>query len=194
MARALYLTHPQVAIDPACAIHDWGLSDVGRARAQRLADSGALGGVTRVVSSAERKARETAAPIAAALGLTVDVRAAMHENDRSATGFLPPARFEEVANLFFARPEESVLGWERAIDAQARIVAEVDACLRDGLSGDILFVGHGAVGTLLWCALSGVPISRAHDQTPGGGCWFAFDAVERRPGAGWRAMEALTDG
>jgi broad specificity phosphatase PhoE len=54
MARALYLTHPQVTIDPARAVHDWGLSDVGRRRAQRLADSGGLAGVTRVVSSAER--------------------------------------------------------------------------------------------------------------------------------------------
>jgi broad specificity phosphatase PhoE len=128
------------------------------------------------------------------LGVTVEVRPAMHENDRSATGFLPPTRFEEMADLFFARPAESVLGWERAIDAQARIVAEVDACLERPLSGDILFVGHGAVGTLLWCALSGAPIGRAHDQTPGGGFWFAFDVADRRPDRGWRAMEALSDG
>lgn len=192
MARAIYLTHPQVLIDPERAVDDWRLSDVGRDRALRLADCGALATVSRIVSSAERKARETAAPLAEALGLTVEVRRGMHENDRSATGFLPPALFEQVADQFFANPHESVLGWERAIDAQARIVAEVDACLGDGLSGDILFVGHGAVGTLLWCALSGVAISRAHDQTPGGGCWFAFDASGSRPESGWRTMESLS--
>lgn len=149
--------------------------------------------MSRIVSSAERKALETAAPIADALVIAVEVRPAMHENDRRSTGFLPPARFEQVANQFFARPEESVLGWERAIDAQDRIVAEVMSCISGGLSGDILFVGHGAVGTLLWCALSKVPIDRAHDQKAGGGCWFAFDTGLLCPESRWRPMEALID-
>jgi hypothetical protein len=34
----------------------------------------------------------------------------MHENDRSATGFLPPPEFEAVADAFFVRPLESVRG------------------------------------------------------------------------------------
>ena len=45
------------------------------------------------------------------------------ENDRSATGFLPREEFWATADLFFAHPTESIRGWERAIDAQARIVA-----------------------------------------------------------------------
>jgi hypothetical protein len=49
----------------------------------------------------------------------------MHENDRSATGFLPPDEFETVANRLFAEPLVSIRGWERAIDAQLRIVREV---------------------------------------------------------------------
>ena len=146
MARAIYLTHPQVDIGPARPVHDWQLSDVGRRRAERLASAAPLSAVSRIVSSAERKALETAAPIAEARGIAVEVRPAMHENDRRSTGFLPPARFEQVADQFFARPEESVLGWERAVDAQDRILGEVMACLAGGLRGDILFVGHGAVG------------------------------------------------
>ena len=51
----------------------------------------------------------------------------MHENDRSATGFLEPSEFERVADEFFARPTVSIGGWERAIDAQKRIVGEVEA-------------------------------------------------------------------
>lgn len=31
----------------------------------------------------------------------------MHENDRSATGFLPPPEFEAVANQFFANPHKA---------------------------------------------------------------------------------------
>ena len=76
-----------------------------------------------------RKALETARPLAAAAGSAVEVRPAMLENDRSATGFLPGAEFEAVADAFFAAPEASVPRWERAVDAQARIMREVQAVL-----------------------------------------------------------------
>ncbi|WFE76404.1 histidine phosphatase family protein [Roseinatronobacter sp. S2] len=119
----------------------------------------------------------------------------MHENDRSATGFLPPDEFEAVADQFFAEPAKSVRGWETAEDAQRRIVTEVDACLAGPQKGDILFVGHGGVGTLLFCALSGIRIDRRFDQgSGGGGCSFEFDVQGRRPLLEWQPMEALMCG
>lgn len=187
--RATYLTHPQVAIDPAVPVPDWGLSEIGRARARLAAAQGWAGRLTRVIASAERKAIETAELIAAPRGLTVEIRDKMHENDRSATGFLPPDEFERVADAFFAAPEDSVRGWERAIDAQARIVGEVEAALAGHAGGDVVFVGHGGVGTLLWCALAGAAIDRRHDQTGGGGCLFSFDIATRRVQGGWRRIE-----
>jgi broad specificity phosphatase PhoE len=196
MPKVRYLTHPQVAIDPAVPTPDWGLSDLGRARADNLARSGLTRSTRLIVSSAERKATETAAIIAAAHGAAVLVREAMHENDRSATGYLPPPAFEAAADEFFAKPLESFRGWERAVDAQARIVREVDAALAEAadLDGDILLVGHGAVGALLLCALSGLPISRASDQPAGGGNLFAFDRDARIMHHGWRSIESLIDG
>lgn len=194
-ALALYLTHPQVRIDPAIPVERWSLDETGRARVEALARSGALWTVRRVISSAETKALETAGPLAAALGLSPEIRRRMGENDRSATGFLPPDEFERVADRFFAEPEASVRGWERAVDAQARIVAEVASCLADGAEEDVLIVGHGAVGTLLWCALAGAPISRAHDQgRTGGGSVFAFARPGGRPLSGWKPMESLAVG
>ena len=65
MARAWYVTHPQVCIDPAVPVPDWGLSDVGRARAQAAARCGWARGLTALVASAERKAVETAEILAA---------------------------------------------------------------------------------------------------------------------------------
>jgi broad specificity phosphatase PhoE len=189
VARAWYVTHPQVRIDPAVPVPDWGLSDVGRARAQAAARCGWARGLTALVASAERKAVETAEILAAPRGLGVEIRPLTHENDRSATGFLPPPEFEAVANEFFARPLESARGWERAADAQARIRAEVDAALADWTGGDVAFVGHGGVGTLLWCALAGVAIDRRHDQLAGGGCVFSFDIATRRVHGGWRRFE-----
>ena len=108
-----YLSHPQVKIEPAVPVPSWGLSEVGRTRTETLANAGWLAGTTQIICSGERKAIETAEIIAATLNVTVEVREAMHENDRSATGFLPPEEFETVANQFFAQPHVSILGWER---------------------------------------------------------------------------------
>ena len=189
---ARYLSHPQVEIDPEKPVPLWSLSEAGRARAEALAGSGALAGTARIVSSAETKAVETAQILADGLGIPVQIREAMHENDRSATGFLPPAEFEQMADRFFANPEESVRGWERAIDAQRRIVREVDACLASVADGDFLFVGHGGVGTLLYCKLAGVTIDRRYDQGPGGGGnVYGFEVASRRVLTGWRPMEEL---
>ena len=186
-----YLTHPQVRIDPAVPVPDWGLSSFGRARTHRVAAADWLQTTTRIISSGERKAVEVADIVARALGRTFEVRDAMHENDRSATGFLPRAAFEIVADQFFANPEQSIRGWERAIDAQRRIVAAVaHVCGASAAKGDIAIVSHGGVGTLLLCHLRGDAIGRAHDQPPNnGGNFFAFDAATRRLHHGWRAID-----
>lgn len=190
--RCFYLSHPQVKIDPAVPVPDWGLSDIGAARARAAIGAPWLRNVSRIVSSAECKAVETAEIIATPRGLTVEVRERTHENDRSATGFLPPPEFEQVANEFFARPLESVRGWERAADAQARIVSEVEAAIAAHHDdGDILFVGHGGVGTLLQCHVDRRPIARVYDQPGGGGNVFAFSWAPLALAHGWRALEDM---
>ena len=88
---ALYITHPQVAIDPAVPVPDWGLSERGRERARFAASAGWARQVGRLVASTERKAIETA-KILAAGRLAVETDDAMGENDRSATGYLPPGQ------------------------------------------------------------------------------------------------------
>ena len=186
-----YLTHAQVRIDPAVPVPGWGLSAVGRARTEALAATDRLLGTTQIISSGERKAIETAEIIAAKLNVDIELREAMHENDRSATGFLAPDEFESVAGQFFAHPRLSIRGWERAADAQARIVREVEHVLARQRAGDVLFIGHGAVGTLLLCHYSGLAIDRIHDQPAGGGNCFAFTKDGRRMLHRWRRFEDL---
>ncbi|MDV7142138.1 histidine phosphatase family protein [Tropicimonas sp. TH_r6] len=189
-----YLSHPQVLIDPAIPVPNWGLNDLGKGRVAALAASKALAGTQHVISSAETKAIETATPLATALGCRNEVREAMHENDRSATGFLPPEEFEIVADQFFANPDRSVRGWETATNAQNRIVTEVQQCLSLCKTGDVLFVGHGGVGTLLYCYLSGHSISRDFDQgSGGGGCYFEFSHSMSKPKSRWQPLEKLID-
>ena len=185
MRTVHFVTHPQVVVDPARPIERWHLSDMGIARMRRFAAGAEAFGLRSVWASTETKAIEAAGILAGRLGLPVFVRPGLGENDRSATGFLPPAEFERVADSFFARPTESIRGWERACDAQERIAAAVDAVLAEAPEGPLAIVAHGAVGTLLLCRLLGRPISREHDQ-PHQGHHFAYTPADGQVLHGWR--------
>jgi broad specificity phosphatase PhoE len=146
-----------------------------------------MASVTHIWSSTETKARETADLLAGPRDLPIAVDARLGENDRSATGFLPPPRFEAAANTFFADPKTSFKGWETASDAQAQIVRAVQEITTRHNGGDLAIVTHGAVGTLLYCHLCGLPIDRVHDQ-PGQGHYWTADLTSLRPDHGWKAM------
>jgi broad specificity phosphatase PhoE len=191
VTAALFITHPEVVVDPAVPVPDWRLSGRGIARMTAFAGSAAAAKVGAIYCSAERKAREAAAILARERGLKVTVVEALHENDRSATGFLEPAEFEATADRFFADPLVSIRGWERAADAQARIVAAVRAILAsDGTPGDLAIVAHGAIGALLLCHLAGEAIHRRFDQPGrGGGNLFAFRRPDLSLLHGWRPID-----
>ncbi len=189
-----YLTHPEVVIDPETPVGKWGLSEKGHSRVQFLALSASrvLSGTRSVISSGEVKAMEAGAPLAKAMRCRFEIHQGMHENDRSSTGYLPREQFETMADAFFAEPHVSVKGWERAVDAQARICRAVEDALRHAPAGDILLVGHGAVGTLLLCATDGRAIDRCHDQPgDGGGNAFTFSRDDRKIVQDWTPMEQL---
>ncbi|MCX8995730.1 phosphoglycerate mutase family protein [Rhizobiaceae bacterium BDR2-2] len=186
----LYITHPQVTIDPDIPVPRWSLSDGGRARVEAAARQAWVQRLGRIVSSDETKAVETADILARAAGVPVEIAGDTHENDRSATGFLPPPDFEKAADQFFARPEQSFRGWERAADAQARIVSAVTRILdAHDPQVPIAFVGHGGVGTLLKCHLQRRPIARDEDQSGGGGNLYCFSLADRRVSCNWTPIE-----
>ncbi|MBW4709013.1 phosphoglycerate mutase family protein [Roseobacter sp. YSTF-M11] len=187
MASLIFVSHPEVAVDAACPVTQWGLNETGHARARAFARSALLSDVTAIWSSEERKARDTAEHLAAYLDVPVQQDVCLGENDRTATGFLPPEVFERAADAFFANPETSFRGWERATDAQSRIVTAVRSIVAGHGRGDLAIVSHGAVGTLLYCALSRLPISRVHDQ-PGQGHYWSADLGNLVPRHPWRSI------
>jgi broad specificity phosphatase PhoE len=166
-----FITHPEVVIDPAVPVPRWPLTDRGIARMRALAALPELAGLRAVWASTECKAIEGAGILAAAFGLPVRVLEELGENDRSGTGYLPEAEFQAVADQFFAAPEQSVRGWERAVDAQARIVGAIAAVMAESPEGPVAVVAHGGVGALLRAHLAGAAIARSFDQ-PGAGCRF----------------------
>lgn len=193
MGLLRYVTHPEVQVDPATPVPRWGLSPAGTRRAEALRRQPWLAATRRIVSSDEVKAVQTAEILATSLGVAVEVRDGIGEHDRSSTGFVPPDRFEALADRFFAEPERSVEGWERAVDAQDRILRNLADLLGGDGGGDVVVVGHGGVGTLWCCALAGRPIDRRHDQ-PGQGHYVTVDRATRRLLHGWRPIDDLEAG
>jgi broad specificity phosphatase PhoE len=188
-ATLRFITHPDVVIDPAVAITDWALSDRGRTRMAALADCPWVASLSALYCSTERKAQEAAKILGGAAGLVPIPRPDLGENDRSATGYLPPVEFQAAADAFFAEPQQSVRGWARAADEQARIVAALESIMETG-SGDLAVVAHGAVGALALAHYRGSSISRHFDQ-PGanGGHFFALSVPDRTVVHGWRAID-----
>ena len=177
MTRSVYfITHPNVVISGEVPVPAWPLSPLGRARMAQGLQQDWVGRITSVYSSTEQKAIDGASILSTHLSLSFERIVELGENDRSSTGFLPPREFEAVADRFFAEPDVSVRGWERAVDAQRRVTAAVERLVdRDTTTGGIAVVSHGAVGTLLYCQLAGEPIDRRRDQPAnGGGNWFRF--------------------
>ena len=191
MAFLIFVTHPEVVIDPLVPVPEWPLNAVGRGRMERFADCLAGRGVTAVYASAERKAMDGAAIVAERLGLACGTDRDLGENDRSATGYIAPPEFWQVVGEFFARPHESIRGWERAADAQARVVEAVDRIARDDpTSGHIVIVSHGGVGCLLTARLQRVAIGReSRPSHPGGGCFIVIDRETLALRQDWRAIE-----
>jgi broad specificity phosphatase PhoE len=192
MAKSVYfITHPNVLISRDVPVPRWPLSERGLARMRQCLRQPWVGEITAVYCSDEQKAIDGAKIIADHLSLAFLELPGLRENDRSSTGFLPPKEFEEVADEFFSKPEESVRGWESAADAQRRIIRAVEGLVaNDGSVGAIAIVSHGAVGTLLYCYLSGNEINRRWDQPPnGGGNYFRFSLAPRTVSDWWRQID-----
>ena len=190
MAYALYVSHPQVEMDSDIPVPQWSLSARGRERATGFAQAVLVKGLKRIVTSDETKARETAAILGQAMGIEPEVVDGLGELDRRVPGYVPAEKFEELADLCFAKPHESAEGWERAIDAQARIAKAVDAVLaKHDPTAPIAFVGHGGVGTLLKSHLAHRPISRAGDQPLGGGNAYMVRLSDRLLLGDWMPFE-----
>jgi len=190
--RTLYfITHPNVVVSHDVPVPRWPLSELGKKRMRAGHAQPWLRDVTAVYCSTEQKAIDGAEILAQHRSLDFSRIEDLGENDRSATGFLPPDEFERVADEFFRFPDRSVRGWERAIDAQARVVRAVEEiAAKDKTSGAIAIVSHGAVGTLLYCHLAGEPIARRRDQPPnGGGNYYRFTLSPRAAHGWWHAID-----
>jgi len=190
--RLVYLiTHPDVIVDPEVPVPRWPLSSSGRERMEKLLAQLWVDSISSVYCSTEQKAIDGAEILAGHLSIGYKMVEKLGEIDRSATGYLPEEEHATAARAFFAHPEISVRGWEKAVDAQQRIVRAVERLTEDDKGeGNIAIVSHGGVGTLYLCHLKSHPIGWEERQPGGsGGYYYCFEAQSKALRHGWQPID-----
>ncbi|WP_375404416.1 histidine phosphatase family protein [uncultured Sphingomonas sp.] len=167
------------------------LSDEGRAQAARLAARLAAQGVDAVQTSPLDRAQATATAIADAAGLTVGTSDGLQEIDFGAwTG----RRFDALASdpvwdawnahRATARPP----GGEGMVEAQARIVAYLDATAREHDGGTVVLVSHADMIRAAVCHVLGLELDNLlrFDIDPASATTLSW-------GDGWARVNILND-
>ena len=123
------------------------LSDEGVQQAKRLPDALARFPITRLVSSPQRRAVQTAQPVADALGLPVEIDERLAEYDRDMEHYIP---IEQIAAEFPEELARLANGHLPSSVDEAAFLARVNAGIRDLVSaGDhedtVAVFSHGGV-------------------------------------------------
>lgn len=127
---------------------DPGLTERGNAQATRLGLWLAGEGVDAIITSPLRRARETAAPLAAALGITPEIDKGVSEYDATSGEYIP---IEELRALKDERWQATIEGrWDDAggmdpVAFQAAIVPAMDAIIDRFAGAKVAVVCHGGV-------------------------------------------------
>ena len=135
---------------------EWKLSEVGKERAQRLADQLLRYQPEVLISSVEPKAMETAEIIAEKLGLPVYVVEGLHEHERNNVPFLPKDELQKAVKEFFSKPTELVFGDETAEQSHERFERAVRPVLNYYQGKTVVLVTHGTVISLFVSRLTGI--------------------------------------
>ena len=127
------------------------LSEAGLAQARRLPEALKRYPISRVVSSPQRRSRQTAVPVADALGLIIDVDDRLAEYDRDLAEYIP------IEHIRAENPEE----WARMADGhlpsgvdedtfRVRVAAAIDDVVAAADHDDTVAVfSHGGVINLV---------------------------------------------
>lgn len=171
-ASLILVRHARPKIDPDTPPAEWELCPDGVLATGQLADKLARFSPVACVTSAERKARETAQVLAETLKLPLEVDPALGEHKRQHPSFGTEAEFQARIAEVFAHPQRPAPGGESAEQACERLAN----ALASHTARPLVAVTHGTVLSLYVARLLNID---AHDlwrnlRTPDA---FVFDAA-----------------
>ena len=155
-SRLVLVRHSNPEIEPDQPASEWRLNEVGRRRAELLADRLRGFSPDTVWSSREPKAVETAEIVAAAFGVPVRTADGLEEHHRRGVPYFPTrGEFESAVEQLFCNRDQLVFGTETAEQALSRFTAAIDDVIDAGQQ-DTVVVTHGTVMTLYVASVAGV--------------------------------------
>ena len=145
-------------------VTDVDLTDTGRAQSEQLARWARTHRPDALYVSPIRRARETAAPAAAATGLTPQVLTDLREVDFGTAEGLTLAEFSDrhplAAERFSLDPVSGIFpGAESPADAAARGRVALCGIAARHPGQTVLVVGHNTLTRLVLCSLLGIPLA-----------------------------------
>ncbi|HWC79309.1 MAG TPA: histidine phosphatase family protein [Pseudonocardiaceae bacterium] len=141
---------------------DIELTPEGHQQAKRLADWTAGNRPDALVCSPMRRARDTTAPVAGALGMTPRIEPELREIDfGSAEGRTLAEIDSEVLAAFHRDPAENFFpGGENPAFAVARCIAVLSGLATEFTGGTVMVIAHSTLFRMALCELLGLPIGR----------------------------------
>ena len=152
--KLILVKHAMPAIVPGIAPSQWQLSEQGQQSCSQLAEKLAVWQPTRIISSMELKAQQTAQNVATQLLLPAGTWPDLHEHVRYSAllgdvgDYTSQADFEASVQRLFAAPEQLVFGRETARQAQQRFSTAIQRLLEAYPEQTLAVVAHGTVITL----------------------------------------------
>ncbi len=142
MPKLVLIKHAKPLVDPSKTSRDWKLSEAGREQSLQMIDLMRGFDLTKIVSSDEPKAIETAKIIADGLAIESDIGTDLHEHDRNNVPHMRTPEFISAMAQLFKEPQRLVLGSETGRAAGDRIARAIDDVV-EGASTNLAIVTHG---------------------------------------------------
>ena len=144
----ILVKHGAPRLEPGTPPSQWRLAPEGREQAERIAGRLAAFSPSAVVSSLEPKALETAALIAAVLGVEPERDAGLGDQRNDEGPCTEPASVQAAVTQMFARPRDVAMGEESADEAHARFSGALDRQVAAHPAQTLVVVTHGRVLSL----------------------------------------------
>ena len=188
-----YLICPEVVADVERAASEQMLSNLAIEQLETFARSGALTGSSHIFTSDWQGARQAGSILADHLAVRPVADPGMNECETMVIAPVANRGVLDRIGQVFAKPSSGRLeGCEAAQDAQDRIAAAyllaMEQVIARGMRGDVLFVGHGRIGALLQCHLTGQSIG-SQAVAPSPGHTFVYDWGARKMLHSWRPLD-----
>jgi 2,3-bisphosphoglycerate-dependent phosphoglycerate mutase len=150
MRKLVLIKHAMPILSAHVPSNQWALSDEGKEKAKVLSNYVKEYETSRLFSSTEPKAIETAQIVGNQLNREVIVRDNLHEHLRSTKRKIYPTdEFHHIIRKFFKYPDVLIFGEETANIAKRRFLNAVDNVIKEAPSDeDVVIITHGTVMTL----------------------------------------------